>query len=410
MTEDTIVSATSAATSVETRARVEARASSVPWYLTAVVFASTSVIVGLLWDISWHRTIGRDRFLTPAHVAIYLGGVVAGLACGALALKTTFVGSAEERAQSVRFWGFRAPLGAWLSIWGSFAMLTSAPFDNWWHNAYGLDVQILSPPHAVLGVGMIAIEIGAMLMVLAHQNRLGATSGPLRWLFVYSAGIALLMAATFVWEYTGFANLMHSALFYKVSAIAFPLFMIAPARAGKMRWPATAVAATYMLLTLAMMWILPLFKAQPMLAPIYNPITYMQPPTFPLLLIVPAFAFDLLLHRFGSWARAGGARRDAALAVVLGVTFIVTLLAAQWFLADFLLTPAARNPLFAGDHWSYTSHLGPWRYEFWDLDRGANGTFSLRKFATGLGIAAVIAFATSWRGLSLGKWMSQVQR
>jgi len=68
-------------------------------------------------------------------------------------------------------------------IWGSFAMLTSAPFDNWWHNAYGLDVQILSPPHAVLGIGMIAIEIGAMLMVLAQQNRGGESSRLLPTLF-----------------------------------------------------------------------------------------------------------------------------------------------------------------------------------------------------------------------------------
>ena len=48
----------------------------------------------------------------------------------------------------VRFWGFRAPLGAWVAIWGAFAMLTSAPFDDWWHNAYGLDVKVLSPPHS----------------------------------------------------------------------------------------------------------------------------------------------------------------------------------------------------------------------------------------------------------------------
>ena len=29
-------------------------------------------------------------------------------------------------------------------------MLTSAPFDNWWHDAYGLDVKIISPPHMFL--------------------------------------------------------------------------------------------------------------------------------------------------------------------------------------------------------------------------------------------------------------------
>src|SRR6185295_1921258 len=80
---------------------------SVPWFLYAVIFASTSVIVGVTWDISWHRTIGRDTFWTPAHLAIYLGGIVAGLTCGWIALRLTF-GSGEavlaERAATVRFW------------------------------------------------------------------------------------------------------------------------------------------------------------------------------------------------------------------------------------------------------------------------------------------------------------------
>src|SRR5207244_7238668 len=106
-------------------------------------------------------------------------------------------------------------------------------------------------------------------------------------LYVYCAGIALLMAATIAWEYTGFPNMMHSTLFYKVSAAVFPLFMIGPARAAAVRWPATAIAAVYTGLTLAMMWILQLFPATPQLGPIYNPVDHMQPPTFPLLLIAP---------------------------------------------------------------------------------------------------------------------------
>src|SRR4051794_5132942 len=99
----------------------------VPWFLYAVLFASTSVIVGVIWDISWHRTIGRDSFWTPAHLAIYLGGIVAGLTCGWIALTATFGANAEPTMPTVRFWGFRAPLGAWVCIWGAFAMLTSAP-------------------------------------------------------------------------------------------------------------------------------------------------------------------------------------------------------------------------------------------------------------------------------------------
>ncbi|HYR31006.1 MAG TPA: hypothetical protein VEO93_03740, partial [Gemmatimonadales bacterium] len=57
-------------------------AAQVPWYLIAVLLAATSTVVGVIWDISWHRTIGRDTFWTPAHMAIYLGGVLAGCACG----------------------------------------------------------------------------------------------------------------------------------------------------------------------------------------------------------------------------------------------------------------------------------------------------------------------------------------
>ena len=160
-----------AATHLGTLTHERASASTIPWSIYAVLFASTSVVLGVMWDISWHRSIGRDTFWTPAHLAIYLGGVVSGLTCGWVALKTTFAGSNDELGASVRFWGFRAPLGAWVCIWGAFAMVTSAPFDDWWHNAYGLDVKIISPPHMLLAAGIAAIQCGAMLMALGCQNR-----------------------------------------------------------------------------------------------------------------------------------------------------------------------------------------------------------------------------------------------
>src|SRR3989454_3485513 len=140
-----------------------ARGAGLPWYVAAVMIAATSAVVGVMWDISWHRAIGRDTFWTPVHLAIYLGGIVAGTACGWLVLRTTFAGSADEQARAVRFWGFRGPLGAWVCIWGAIAMITSAPFDNWWHNAYGLDVKVLSPPHVLLALGFTGIQLGALL-------------------------------------------------------------------------------------------------------------------------------------------------------------------------------------------------------------------------------------------------------
>src|SRR5436305_3523537 len=101
------------------------RAAVLPWYLTAMLAGSTSIVVGVIWDISWHMTIGRDTFWTPAHMAIYLGGIIAGVANGVVVLRTTFLHNVEATARTVRFWGFRGPLGSWVSIWGTLAMITS---------------------------------------------------------------------------------------------------------------------------------------------------------------------------------------------------------------------------------------------------------------------------------------------
>src|SRR3954468_24322133 len=139
------------------------------WHAYTAAFAAACVMIGVYWDISWHMSIGRDSFWTPAHLLIQAGGLIAGISSGYVALRTTFGGTEAERAATVSFWGFRAPLGAWICVWGCGAMLTSAPFDNWWHNAYGLDVQIISPPHTILAIGIFSIVIGALLLTLAEQ-------------------------------------------------------------------------------------------------------------------------------------------------------------------------------------------------------------------------------------------------
>ena len=148
-----------------------AKSSSIPWYIWANVVAVSSSVIGGVWDISWHESVGRDTFWTAPHMLIYLCGVLSGLACGYLILRTTFDKHCPLREHSVSMWGFRGPFGAFLCAWGAVAMITSGPFDNWWHNAYGLDVKILSPPHILLALGMTAIRFGTLVMVLAEVNR-----------------------------------------------------------------------------------------------------------------------------------------------------------------------------------------------------------------------------------------------
>jgi hypothetical protein len=49
-----------------------------------------------------------------------------------------------------------------------------------------------------------------------------------------------------------------------------------------------------MLIYIGMILVLPLFPAHPKLAPVYHPVDHMVPPAFPLLLIVPAVAIDVI--------------------------------------------------------------------------------------------------------------------
>ena len=371
------------------------------WHAYTVVFAAACVMIGVYWDISWHMSIGRDTFWTPAHLLIQAGGLIAGISSGYVALETTFYGTEPERNAAVGFWGFRAPLGAWICIWGCGAMLTSAPFDNWWHNAYGLDVRIISPPHAVLAIGIFSIVLGALLLTLAQQNRAPDTErGRLAWVLALTGGFFLMNFAVFLTEYSQ-KQRMHSALFYGVVAATFPFALTALARAIKLRWAATAAAAFFTGIMLLLMWTIQLFPATPKLGPIYQHITHMLGLSFPLLIIVPAVGIDLVLH----WL--DGRVRAMVLALCAAVVFVGTFAAVQWPFATFLVTsPLARGPLFNADNYVYwmppafqamMQHFPP----------PPTGAFPLWVHAI---ITVAVATVACALGLGRGDWMRRVRR
>src|SRR2546425_7364085 len=380
------------------------KTAAVSGYARAVLAGATSIVIGILWDISWHRTIGRDTFWTPAHIAIYFGGLVGGLTCGWLVIRTTFFATPEEQAGAVRVWGFRGPLGAWVTIWGSLGMMTSAPFDNWWHAAYGLDVRILSPPHAVLALGMWAIVLGALMLVLREQNLARRDQpAPGRHLFLYASGVLVVMAGIILIEYS-FPNQQRTATFYQVSATTFPLYLLGLARASKFRWGATWIALVYMAILAMTAWVLQLFPGHPRLGPIYNPVTHFVPMPFPLLLVVPAIAIDLIRGWIG---HGRGWRRDWLLVVLAGAAFSVIFLGTQWFFSAFLIGPGGQNWFFLGDRqWGYTEHLGDWRNKFWTGGQFGNPPLTVRGFL----VALLLSIAACRVGLWLGNWMARVRR
>jgi hypothetical protein len=370
------------------------------WPTSLMALALSSIAIGITWDISWHESIGRDTFWTPAHMAIYFGGVLAGSVAGWLAIQHTFIAKEAGRDSSVSLFGARAPLGAWIAIWGAVAMITSAPFDNWWHNAYGLDVKIISPPHTVLGLGMLGISVGALLLVLSRQNRFPDSSSKGSGLFIFTGGVFVLLGSVFLLEYI-FPNEQHGAQFYKVCALMFPARLVAIGRSARVSWPATRIAAIYMGMLCAIDWILSAFPAHPKLAPIFNPITHMVALPFPLLLIVPALAIDLILHKTRGTT---GKLRRLEIAVLLGTVFFIVFVVVQWLFSEFMISPRAENWFFMSDRiWSYSSGRGKWHHEFWHLDANQ---FTLLAVAISWGLACV----SSWVGLFFGDWMRKVRR
>ncbi|MEJ2003545.1 MAG: hypothetical protein P8X57_00940 [Cyclobacteriaceae bacterium] len=376
----------------------------IPVFVFATVIASLSIVVGLIWDISWHISIGRDGLLSPPHLAMYFGAIVSGIFSGYQVLRTSFAGSKSEKARSVKFWGiFYGSLGALFCSWGAIAMLTSAPFDDWWHNTYGLDVTILSPPHTVLLLGMVGIQFGAMVSVMAIQNRSlediqsPARSQLLNVIYAAATGFFLLMVCTILSEYQG-RHQMHRTTFYIVTAIAYPLLLSAFSRSSHSRWGATNAAAVYTIISLLMNWILPLFPAEPLLGPILNPIDSFQAWEFPLLLIVPAVVIDLAVNRMekNDWIRA----------LVIGLLFAPIMLVLQWNMGNLLMSEFARNWFFGTESW-YFGNSPDYQYRYAFAPWMEASTMEMVK---GIGIAMGIGILTSRIGLYWGNWMKKVQR
>lgn len=272
------------------QSRVEERAAAVPWYIWTGVAAVTSATIGGAWDVSWHRSIGRDTFWTPAHMAIYACGVLAAVLCISLIISCSFGLNPKLRAASVSIFGLRAPLGVFLAGWGGIATLTSAPFDNWWHNAYGLDVKIVSPPHTLLILGLRGVAIGVLFLILAAMNRAAKTGAPgfkkLQMLLLYMGGLATSGQMFFLQEFTQDIKL-HQAVAYIAMAIALPVVFAAMFQASRFRWAATTAAMVYMTLVIAEILILPSSRLSQNSA-----LSSIQSPTW----CPPSFPFSSLLR------------------------------------------------------------------------------------------------------------------
>ena len=116
-------------------------------------------------------------------------------------------------------------------------MLTSAPFDNWWHAAYGLDVKIVSPPHMLLIAGIFAIEMGVLVLILSNMNRASErVKNQYDWLFLYLGAMIVTVLEILLMEYVD-RPLLHSSFPYRMTAIFIPVVLAGIWRAWDRNMP-----------------------------------------------------------------------------------------------------------------------------------------------------------------------------
>jgi hypothetical protein len=375
------------------------RAPRVPWMVWTSAAATISVVLGSIWDISWHISVGRDTFWTPPHLLIQLCAAIGGLTSIYLIARTTFFADTRTRAESVRVFGLRAPLGAFICGWGALAMLTSAPFDNWWHEAYGLDVKVVSPPHMLLALGAMGVVYGGFVLTMAQLNRApAAMTERIETIFIALIGVLMAGAQAELIEYSS-KVLMHSAIFYRAFAVAYPAQLALVRRISSRRWACVTAAAVYLVLSLAQEWVLPLFPAEQKLGPVLQRVPYMVPLGFPVMIIGPALMLDLLwpwMKRLNVWVQGA----------LAGIVFVLSFVLVQWPFADFLMSPLSRNWVFGSHYQMYMmSPSAPGaRSEFFAYEA------SRAELWRGMAIAAVTAMATSRLGLAVGAWMRGIQR
>ena len=207
---------------------------------TLGIVAVFVALAGVYWDVSWHVVIGRETFWVPPHRLIY-AGTAAFFVSTVCALLLT-----RRRAGSLRATG-RAGAGFAVGALGSIIQVSAAPLDGLWHERYGLDVTVWSPPH-LMGLAGALVGIYGLASALGGGMSRGDGRVPFGWagvnvLLLFAAALSLSLFALGPLD---FRLDRRDVLFYPLLAgplAAVPL--VAAARLTGRFGAATAVALIY---------------------------------------------------------------------------------------------------------------------------------------------------------------------
>ncbi len=191
-----------------------------------VLFLLLEAELGLAWDRRWHDYVGRDQFWIPPHIMMYVG--IGGT--GLIALFVVLVDTLRYRqkkagvddSSTVSILGlFHAPLGFILLGVGTLIDLIAAPFDNYWHELYGIDVTLWTPFHLMGALGGVMAGLGIIYVFAseaAHERQVEYPSRRLLGLNGPEWGVIVLIA--------GFQELVLPALTAFIPIVLGPVQLL----------------------------------------------------------------------------------------------------------------------------------------------------------------------------------------
>ena len=128
--------------------------------------------LGFGWDVQWHVDVGPDTFFTLPHLVLYSGTALAGLTSLLVVLLTTFrYQDVADDSYVVLGGRFRGPVGYLISGTGAGLFLAYGLVDQWWHDIYGFDVTLVSPPHVGLVLAILTSMVGCLCTFAVEVRR-----------------------------------------------------------------------------------------------------------------------------------------------------------------------------------------------------------------------------------------------
>lgn len=213
--------------------------------LFAVAILKLFNFIGGAWDIQWHVEIGRDSLWIPPHLLVFFAfgtGLVVTLAL--IGYETYLARIGQAQPHSLRLGPFFAPTAAFGICLGYLLALFSAVLDELWHEIFGIDATLWSPPHLSIMLSTMVVDFSLMLGIASSARRLGYgfnLKSPLPWGLILTGAYAFesvnfQMGEAFIVGYRhGGVGLY--GLFFPILVGAFlPLSMIVLIRLAKRYW------------------------------------------------------------------------------------------------------------------------------------------------------------------------------